>query len=105
MRNRIPEFLGISLAAVMALGGALPSVEQGRELFTTPKLGTNGKSCADCHPGGSGLEEAASFETERLVRIVNQCISRPLAGKPVSPDSSEMRSLVMYVRTFAPGSK
>ena len=105
MMKRAPIFLGVSLVAVVVHGGVLPSVEQGRELFTTPRLGTNGKSCADCHPGGRGLEEAATFETGQLEKIVNQCISRPLAGKPVSPDSPEMKSLILYMRTFAPGSK
>ncbi|RMH18176.1 MAG: hypothetical protein D6696_13680 [Acidobacteria bacterium] len=28
------------------------SVENGKKLFNDPKLGTNGQSCASCHPGG-----------------------------------------------------
>ena len=103
MKTRASLFLGVFLVAAVAQGEESPSVERGKKFFETPKLGTNGKSCADCHPGGRGLEEAATFETGKLERIVNLCISRPLAGKPVSPDSVEMKSLILYIRTLAPG--
>ncbi len=31
----------------------MSAVKKGREVFTDPKLGTNGVVCAQCHPNGS----------------------------------------------------
>ncbi len=105
MTNRGWVFLGVTLLAATAQAADPPTVAQGEELFTSARLGTNGKSCAGCHPGGRGLEEATTFEPERLVRIVNQCIAKPLAGQPLAPDSADMQSLIMYLRTLAPAGK
>jgi len=81
--------------------GENPSVERGRELFESPLLGTNGKSCASCHPGGKKWEWAATYDESRLAGIINECIKKPLKGKPLSVESEEMKSLVHYIRTFA----
>lgn len=83
-----------------------PSVERGKELFSSAELGTSGKSCAACHPDGKKLESAAAYDEEQLAGIVNQCIKKPLQGKVLDPGSTEMKSLIMYIRTFAkPGMK
>ena len=78
-----------------------PSVERGRELFISAQLGTNGKSCAGCHPGGKRLVTAAGYDEKMLGEIINQCIEKPLRGKALDPGSDEMKSLIMYIRTFA----
>lgn len=96
-----------TVAALASLATAAdgPSVERGKELFYGAKLGTNGESCAGCHPGGSRLEKAAAYDEERLGEIINQCIKKPLMGSGLDPDSTEMKSLIMYIRTFAVGGK
>ncbi len=83
-----------------------PSLEKGKELFESAKLGTNGKSCATCHLDGKRLQGAAAYEEGELAGIVNNCIARALAGKEMDPQSDDMRSLVMYIKSVAgPGKK
>lgn len=77
------------------------SVERGRELFEDAKLGTTGKSCASCHPGGRKLEWAATFEEDKLASIINNCVKSSLKGKPLDTGSDDMKSLVRYIKTFA----
>lgn len=78
-----------------------PSVEHGRQLFDSTALGTNGRSCSTCHAGGKGLEDVSGFDDAKLEMIINQCIQKPLKGQALATDSNELRSLVMYLRTFA----
>jgi len=103
---------GVIIAFVFVLTAALgmgivsaaqqePSIEKGKALFNDPKLGTNGKTCSTCHQDGKGLAHAG--EKKDLARIVNNCISIPLKGKPLDPESVEMQSLLLYVKSF--GSK
>lgn len=94
-----------ALLASMTIAAEEPTVGKGQELFNGTKLGTNGKSCASCHHDGNGLRNAADYDEARLAGIVNQCIAKPLKGEPIATDSTEMKSLLMYIRTFArPGS-
>jgi len=96
--------LVVGVSSVMAF--AAPSVEQGKALFNSTDLGTNGKRCATCHPNGKGLEEAAGYGKTELGVIINQCIKKPLEGRELALDSAEMQSLVMYVQSLAaPGKK
>ncbi|WP_298269360.1 cytochrome C [Geobacter sp.] len=89
------------LAGGTAAYAAEVSLDRGKELFESVKLGTNGKSCATCHPGGRKLEWAASsYGDEKLTSIVNRCIEKSLKGKPLDPDSDDMKSLVGYIKTF-----
>jgi len=91
--------LGITTATTLA--AEEPSEERGRELFESVKLGTNGKSCATCHPGGRKLEWAATYEDEKLAAIINSCIGKALKGKPLPTDADSMKSMLMYIKTFA----
>ncbi len=75
-----------------------PSLERGKELFNSTQLGSNGKSCATCHRGGNKLEEVNNYSDEQLAETVSQCIRAALKGKAVEPDSSDVKSLVLYVR-------
>jgi hypothetical protein len=93
--------LAVLAALVSSAAAAGPSVERGKELFESRQLGTNGKSCASCHPGGKKLEKAATYDEGELREIVNQCIQNPLRGKALDPASAEMKSLILYIRTFA----
>ncbi len=89
-----------ALFASLALAAG-PSLERGKELFNNKELGTNGKSCATCHAGGKKLEKAAAYDEGELADIINNCIARTLKGKQMDTDSDDMKSLIMYIRTFA----
>jgi hypothetical protein len=91
--------LGATIAT--ALAAEVPPEERGKELFESVKLGTNGKSCATCHPGGKKLEWAATYEDEKLAAIINSCIGKALKGKPLPTDADSMKSMMMYIKTFA----
>jgi len=101
MKQWVPTLLALAILSGPAIAENAPSVERGKELFTATQLGTNGKSCATCHPGGKGLDGAAEFDDARLAGIVNQCIRQPLEGRPLDPASGDMKSLVMYLKTFS----
>lgn len=77
------------------------SVDRGMELFESTRLGKSGKSCASCHPGGRRLEWAATFEDEKIAQMINVCIQKALQGKPLPVDSDDMKSFVLYLKTFA----
>lgn len=91
----------LATLASLAMAADGPSIERGKELFSSTKLGTNGKSCADCHPAGKKLEAAAAYDERELGGIINQCIKKPLMGHTLDSGSAEMKSLIMYIRTFA----
>ncbi len=95
-------FLLISLLIVAASGAFALSnkatADKGKTLFNDPKLGTNGKSCNDCHKNGAGLERAA--ERKDLENMINGCIRANLNGSPLKPGSAEMQSLVLYIRSL-----
>jgi cytochrome c len=90
-----------------ALAAVQDPVQRGGELFNSTRLGTNGKSCSTCHPGGSKMEGAATYDDKELIKVVNQCIKESLAGKPPAAKSADMQALIKYIRTVAPyqGSK
>jgi len=90
-----------ALLAYPVLAADAPSVERGKELFNSAKLGTNGKSCATCHPDGKKLQHAAAYNEGELGEVINQCIKNPLKGKPLDVDSIDMKSLIIYIKTFA----
>jgi hypothetical protein len=98
----VAPFCLIAATAVFAEG---PSIERGKALFGSAALGTNGKSCETCHPGGARLTEAAGYGEGKLKKIINSCISTPLAGKKLADDSMEMKSLVMYISSLGAAKK
>jgi len=100
MKQRIPTFLALIALAAPAIAIDTPSAEHGKELFTSTQLGTNGTSCAGCHQGGKGLESVGEYDDVQLGGIINQCITKPLKGKALDPASSDLKSLVMYLKTF-----
>ncbi|MDD2271371.1 MAG: cytochrome C [Desulfuromonadaceae bacterium] len=87
----------VLVSASIAAAKDAPSVERGSKLFNSDVLGTNGRSCATCHPGGKGLEDVANAEAKELVTPVNNCIVKAMKGKALSGNSAEMHSLVMYL--------
>ena len=92
--------LALSVGVAMAFATQHDaSVEKGKALFNDPKLGTTGKSCNDCHTDGKGLDKAG--EKNNLEQIINGCITELLKGKALDPKSAEMRSMVLYVKSFS----
>jgi len=96
----IAAVLASAFFAIAAVA-APPSLERGKELFNGTALSGNGKSCADCHSNGKGLERTTVYDEDELADIVNQCIRKPLDGKGLEPTSTDMKSLIIYIRSLA----
>ncbi|GAB4334304.1 MAG: cytochrome c peroxidase [Desulfobulbaceae bacterium] len=102
--KRLRDIIGMAALAAILSAGTVYAVrgtaEQGEKLFNDPTLGgsTNETSCASCHPGGKGLEQAGS--RTNLAHMINVCIQRPLKGEPLEEDSVEMDSLERYIRSI-----
>jgi thiosulfate dehydrogenase len=79
-------------------------VTKGRELFTSPKLGTNGVACAQCHPNAANThpETYPKFQKQlgrviALREMINWCLRQPLEGKPLALDAPDMIALEAYM--------
>jgi thiosulfate dehydrogenase len=79
-------------------------VQKGRELWTSPDLGTNGVACAQCHPNGANThpETYPKFQQQlgrviALREMINWCIQQPLEGKKLALDDPKMIALEAYV--------
>ncbi len=79
-------------------------VQQGRELFTSPKLGTNGVACAQCHPNAANThpETYPKFQKQlgrviTLREMINWCLQQPLEGQPLKYDDARMVALEAYI--------
>ncbi|MDD2900050.1 MAG: cytochrome C [Desulfuromonadaceae bacterium] len=81
-------------------GAEAPSLEIGKRLFNTEKLGTSGKSCATCHTNLNKLASVAAYDEDELVTIINQCIAGPLKGVTLDSRSADMKSLVLYLKSL-----
>ncbi len=103
MAGRVIVFAAIMFSAVAAgnpPAGEKPSAALGKNLFRDATLGRprNTRSCNTCHPDGKGLKDAGS--NPDLPAIINRCITGPLVGKKIPVDSTEMQSLVLYIRSL-----
>jgi len=79
-------------------------VKTGRELWTSPSLGTNGVACAQCHPNAANThpETYPKFQQQigRVIPLrdmINWCIQQPLEGQPLALDDPRMVALEAYV--------
>lgn len=77
-----------------------PNIELGKTLFHATSLGTNGKSCASCHPDGKGLQEIEAYDEGMLREMVNFCIRDALKGEMLPLDSQEIIAMERYLRTL-----
>ncbi len=77
-----------------------PNRELGEKLFNWEALGSNGKSCSTCHPGGKGLEEIGAYDDGMLMEMINFCIRDALKGEMLTPDSQELESMLIYLRSL-----
>ena len=125
MRRIKQQYFGVITLAIIMLSWALPSamadefsqedlkrweseymtvVKEGRQVFTDGKLGTNGVSCAQCHPNSSNThpETYPKFQKQlgKVVPIwemINWCIRNPLEGKNLAADDPRMVALQAYI--------
>ena len=95
-------FLSVAAPALYAMQHE-PTPDKGKALFSDPKLGTNGKTCNDCHRDGAGIEKAA--DRNDLEEMVNGCIKANLKGRALKPKSVEMQSLLLYIRSVGSAKK
>ena len=79
-------------------------VKKGRELWTSPKLGTNGVACAQCHPNAANTHPETYPKFQRQLgkvasiwEMANWCIRNPLEGKPLAADDPKMEALQAYM--------
>lgn len=85
-------------------GQFMEVVAQGRALWTDGKLGTNGVSCAQCHPNAANThpETYPKFQKQigkviTLPEMINWCLRNPLEGRPLALDDPKMTAMVAYV--------
>jgi cytochrome c len=79
-------------------------VDEGRRLWTSPEIGTNGVACAQCHPNAANThpETYPKFQ-QQLGRVIplrdmiNWCIQQPLEGEPLALDDPRMVAMEAYV--------
>jgi len=79
-------------------------VNEGRRLWTSPEIGTNGVACAQCHPNAANThpETYPKFQ-QQLGRVIplrdmiNWCIQQPLEGEPLALDDPRMVAMEAYV--------
>lgn len=79
-------------------------VKVGRDLWTDPKLGTNGVACAQCHPNAANThpETYPKFQQQLgkvigLRDMINWCLMNPLEGKVIDVNDPKMVALEAYI--------
>jgi cytochrome c len=93
------------------------SVMRGKDLFSDPSLGTNGKTCNDCHVAGGTKEGAMgkmvvkpfhevnekypmywmmAGKVMTMDQVINWCILTPLQGEPLKWDDPRLTDLASY---------
>jgi len=103
----------VSLALAFGIAFAAADAAIGKSLFNDPKAFGGEKACNSCHPGGRGLEKAASKkefhimgQTQKsLEDAINFCIVNASNGKSIDAKSDKMMNLVAYIKSLgaAPG--
>jgi len=78
--------------------------KEGRRLWTSPEIGTNGVACAQCHPNAANThpETYPKFQKQAgrviaLWEMINWCLRNPLQGQPMAADDPRMIALQAYV--------
>jgi cytochrome c len=104
MVNIVLNPLSILISSLLLAGTSsaieIATPQMGRQLFESPLLGTQHRSCASCHPNGKGLEKISDFSDSELKDIINACIRDAQRGTPFAIDSQELDALLQHVRTL-----
>ncbi len=84
-------------------GEFMTVVTEGRALWGSPDLGTNGVACGQCHPNAANThpETYPKFQKQlgRVVafrEMINWCIQNPLEGEKLVLDDPQMIALEAY---------
>jgi cytochrome c len=79
-------------------------VNEGRTLWGSPDLGTNGVACGQCHPNAANThpETYPKFQQQlgkvvELRDMINWCIQNPLEGETLALDDQRMIALEAYI--------
>jgi len=121
-RRSITLLASAALASAALVGGAVLADEfteadvahwqeqfdmvakEGRALWVSPDLGTNGVVCAQCHPNGANThpETYPKFQKQlgrvaALWEMVNWCIENPVEGKALAADDPKMIAIQAYL--------
>jgi len=79
-------------------------VEEGRALWGSADLGSNGVACGQCHPNAANThpETYPKFQQQlggvvALRDMINWCLQNPLEGDTLDLDSDEMVAMETYV--------
>ena len=93
------------------------SIMNGKALFSDAALGTNGKTCNDCHMAGGTMEGKMgkmvvkpfhevnekypmywmmANKVMTLDQVINWCIMTPLQGEPLKWDDQRLADLAAY---------
>ena len=85
-------------------GEFMSVVTEGRALWGSPDLGTNGVACGQCHPNAANThpETYPKFQPQMgrvaLLRdMINWCIEHPVRGERFDADDPKMRALEAYI--------
>ena len=85
---------------------------EGRRLWTSPEIGTNGVACAQCHPNAANThpETYPKFQKQlgrviQLWEMINWCIRNPLEGEELAADDPRMIAIQAYVHKERRGIK
>ena len=97
----------VSFVLVLATGTAYSGdAGKGKTLFNASELGTNGKSCNTCHPGGKDIDGSKGTfnilgeQLNSREDAVNFCIENAMDGKPLKSSSEDMKNIVSYIKTL-----
>jgi thiosulfate dehydrogenase len=78
--------------------------QEGRRLWTSPELGTNGVVCAQCHPNGANThpETYPKFQKQlgrvaEIWEMINWCMRNPLEGSDIAADDPRMIAMQAYL--------
>lgn len=81
----------------------MQAVKKGDDLWHSPKLGTNGLACANCHPDGAASNphtfpkyQSNLGKVGTLRGMINWCANVVLQGPSIPYDSDEMVALEAY---------
>jgi len=85
---------------------------EGRRLWTSPEIGTNGVACAQCHPNAANThpETYPKFQKQlgrvtQLWEMINWCLRNPLEGDELAADDPKMVAMLAYVHKERRGVK
>ena len=125
-----PLLAALLLASLAAPASALASplddaVAQGKQLFSQPSFGGNGRDCQSCHLSGGttagrlpngkeipSLNNAAAIfprynaRMHKVIQLSDQvrsCIANAIQGTPPDYGSAKLNALVSYVTSLSQG--